>query len=62
MRENIIRTKSFDFAVRIVKLNKHLVDMKKEYVMAKQLLKSGTAVGGFNKGIRVCGAQKGFFI
>jgi four helix bundle protein len=44
-RENVIKDKSFAFAVRIVKLYKYLVDEKKEYVMAKQLLRSGTSVG-----------------
>lgn len=45
MKENIIRDKSFAFAVRIVSLYKHLVDGKKEYVISKQLLRSGTSVG-----------------
>lgn len=45
MKENIIRDKSFAFAVRVVSLYKHLAEVKKEYVMAKQLLRSGTSVG-----------------
>jgi four helix bundle protein len=44
MEENIIKNKSFDFAVRIVKLNQYLCDTKKELVLSKQLLKSGTSV------------------
>ena len=44
-KENVIRNKSFAFAVRIVNLYKYLVEEKKEYVMAKQLLRSGTSVG-----------------
>ena len=43
-KENVIRNKSFAFAVRIVNLYKYLVEEKKEYVMAKQLLRSGTSV------------------
>ena len=43
-KPNIIRDKSFAFALRIVKMYKFLVD-KKEYVLSKQLLRSGTAVG-----------------
>ena len=43
--ENVIEIKSFQFAVRIVKLYKHLRDMKKEYTLSKQLLRSGTSVG-----------------
>ena len=45
MSDNIIENKSFDFAVRIVNLYKHLTSEKKEYVMSKQLLRSGTSVG-----------------
>jgi four helix bundle protein len=42
---NPIKDKSFAFAVRIVKLNKHLTETYKEYVLSKQLLRSGTSVG-----------------
>ena len=45
MNENIIENKSFQFAVRTVNLYKHLTNDKKEYVMSKQLLKSGTSIG-----------------
>lgn len=44
VKENIIKNKSFDFALRIVKLFKFLQD-KKEYVLSKQVLRSGTSVG-----------------
>ena len=43
--ENVIETKSFDFAVRIVNLYKHLTEEKKEYVLSKQLLRCGTSIG-----------------
>ena len=43
--ENIIEEKSFRFAVRIVNLNKYLRFEKKETVLSKQLLRSGTSVG-----------------
>ena len=43
-KPNIIRDKSFSFALRIVKMYQFLVD-KKEYVLSKQLLRSGTAIG-----------------
>ncbi len=45
MKDNIIRDKSFNFAVRIVNLNKYLVSKKKEFVLSKQILRSGTSVG-----------------
>ncbi len=42
---SVIEKKSFDFAVRIVNLYKHLNETKEEYVMAKQILRSGTSIG-----------------
>jgi four helix bundle protein len=45
MKENIIKNKSFDFALRIVKLYQYLVEEKKEYILSKQLLRSGTSIG-----------------
>ena len=42
---SIIEEKSFQFAVRIVKLSKHLRSTKKEYTLSKQLLRSGTGIG-----------------
>ena len=43
--KHITEEKSFHFAIRIVKLCKHLTDTKKEYTLSKQLLKSGTSIG-----------------
>ena len=45
MKENIIKNKSFDFALRVVKLFQFLCGKKKEFVMSKQILRSGTAIG-----------------
>ncbi len=45
MRENVIKEKSFTFALRIVKLYKYLTTEGKEYVLSKQILRSGTAIG-----------------
>ena len=45
MAENIIETKSVDFAVRIVELYKHLTKTKNEFVLSKQLLRCGTSIG-----------------
>ena len=42
---NTIENKSFDFAVRIVNLYKYLCNEKKEFVLSKQLLRSGTSIG-----------------
>ncbi|MFN9866089.1 MAG: four helix bundle protein, partial [Pseudanabaena sp.] len=45
MKENIVKEKSFCFAVRIVNLSKYLVEQKREFVLSKQILRSGTAIG-----------------
>ena len=50
--DSIVRKKSIDFAVRIVKCYKYLTNEQKEYVMSKQLLRSGTSIGAnINEGI-----------
>ncbi|WP_010136901.1 four helix bundle protein [Ochrovirga pacifica] len=57
MSDNIILNKTYQFAVQAVKLSQYLVDERKEYVLSKQILRSGTsiganteeAIGGFSK-------------
>ncbi len=43
--KNAIRQKSFMFAIRIVKLARYLQEHKKEYILSKQLMRSGTSIG-----------------
>ena len=45
MKDGALQTKSFAFAVRVVNLYRFLCTDKKEYVLSKQLLRSGTAIG-----------------
>jgi len=47
MNENksILKEKSFDFAVLVVNLYKELTEQKREFIMSKQLLRSGTSIG-----------------
>jgi four helix bundle protein len=45
MKENVIKTKSFAFALRVVKLAQYLQKEKQEYVLSKQVLRNGTSVG-----------------
>ena len=45
MEENIVVDKSLEFAIRIVNLYKYLTTEKNEYIMSKQLLRSGTSIG-----------------
>lgn len=45
MSSNVIVDKSFKFSIRIIKIYKYLVDEKREWVLGKQLLRSGTSIG-----------------
>ena len=45
MADSILKTKAFAFALRILKLSKHLVEEKQEYILSKQILRAGTSVG-----------------
>jgi len=45
MRENAVKEKSKQFAIRIINLYKFLTSTKKEFVLSKQLLRSGTSIG-----------------
>jgi len=45
MKENIVKKKSFGFALRIIKMYKYLASEKKEFVLSKQVLRSGTSIG-----------------
>lgn len=41
----LLRQKSYDFAIRIVKLCRYLTNEQKEFVLSKQVLRSGTSIG-----------------
>ncbi|OPB98906.1 hypothetical protein BAS10_04350 [Elizabethkingia meningoseptica] len=43
--DNIIKQKSFNFAIRIIKLYQYLSNDKKEFILRKQILRSGTSIG-----------------
>lgn len=60
-QDNIVLDKSFAFAVRIVRLYKHLCSEQKEYVLSKQLLRSGTSIGA-NVNEAQAGQSKADFI
>jgi four helix bundle protein len=44
-KENIIKDKSYKFALQVIKIYKKLISEHKEYILSKQLLKSGTSIG-----------------
>ena len=43
-RENVLKTKSYQFAIKIIHFYKFLID-KKEFIISKQILRSGTSIG-----------------
>ena len=45
MKENVLLDKSKSFALRIIKMYKYLTEEKKEYILSKQVLRSGTSIG-----------------
>jgi len=45
MGKSILKDKSYNFAIRTVNLNRYLRDQKHEFVLSKQILRSGTAIG-----------------
>lgn len=58
---NIIKDKSRNFAIRIIRLYKYLCEEKKEFVLSKQLLRSGTSIGA-NVNEALCGISKKDFL
>ena len=42
---NVVEEKSFQFAIRVIRLYQYLRSKKKEFVLSKQLLRSGTSIG-----------------
>jgi len=44
-KHNVLQTKSYSFAIRIVEVYKYLNSEKKEFILSKQLLRSGTSIG-----------------
>lgn len=61
MKENILLDKSLEFAARIVRLHKYLIKEKKETIISKQIIRSGTSIGA-NANEAVYGVSKADFI
>ncbi|WP_456325450.1 four helix bundle protein [Desulfonauticus submarinus] len=60
--KNVILAKSYDFAKQIVKLYFHLSKEKKEYVLSKQLLRSGTSIGANIEEAQAGQSEKDFIV
>ena len=58
--ESILRDKSYLFALRIVKLYKHLIYQHKEYTLGKQVLRSGTSIGALVREAQYAQSVKDF--
>jgi four helix bundle protein len=43
-KDNLILNKTYSFALRIIKMYKYLIEVKKEFVLSKQVLRSGTSI------------------
>jgi len=59
-RQNILKSKSFDFAVRVIKLYKFLKKNFSEYELSQQLLRSGTAIGALIREAEHAESRKDF--
>jgi four helix bundle protein len=59
-QNSILKTKSFDFAVRIIKLYKFLKKQHSEYELSNQLLRSGTSVGALIREAEHAESRKDF--
>ncbi|WP_299466811.1 four helix bundle protein, partial [uncultured Microscilla sp.] len=57
MKENVLQQKSYDFALRMVKLYKHLRETHQEYTLSQQIVRSGTSIGANVE--EAIGAQSG---
>lgn len=53
MRENVVKNKSFAFAVRVVKLYQFLCEQKKEFILSKQMLRGGTNETTLNQPLKL---------
>ena len=49
IKDSIVMIKSYAFALRVIKLYKYLISDWKEYVLSKQILRSGTSIGALIK-------------
>ena len=59
-RESILKIKSFDFAIRIIKLNKYLKKVHSEYELSQQIVRSGTSVGAIIREAEHAESRKDF--
>ena len=59
-KENILRQKSFAFALRIIKLYQYLMNTHNEFILSKQVLRSGTSIGALIRESENASSKKDF--
>jgi four helix bundle protein len=59
-KESVLKRKSFDFAVRIINLYKYLKKVHGEYIVSKQIVRSGTAIGALTREAEFAESRKDF--
>ena len=62
MQDNVILDKSKKFAVRIIRLYQHLTEHKKEFILSKQVLRSGTSIGANVREAKYAQSRKDFIV
>jgi four helix bundle protein len=45
MKENVLKNKAYEFALEVIKVYRHLSEKQREFILSKQLLRSGTSIG-----------------
>ncbi|NLT94591.1 MAG: four helix bundle protein [Clostridia bacterium] len=60
MKKSVVYDKAFDFSIKVITLYQHLTDIKKEYILSKQFLRSGTSIGANIKEAEHAQSKKDF--
>jgi four helix bundle protein len=60
LKKNLLKDKSFNFAIEIITLYHHLTETRKEYVLSKQMLRSGTSIGALIREAQNAESKKDF--
>lgn len=61
-QESVLKSKSFDFAIRVVNLYKYLKENHREYVISKQILRAGTVIGAMLREAEFAESTADFYI
>ena len=59
-KDNVVKDKSYQFAIKSIRFYKFLVDKKKEFIISKQILRSGTATGALIEEANQAESKKDF--